>query len=170
MLAGLPHDTTRRKDCADASSRIEESTQAATVTPADSAPRTGKQSRSVMHRLAIAVGPIGKPLAGTRWLPLYAVLRHTGRKSGRRYAIPVVAFRTLDGFVLPLPFGEATQWFHNLFAADGAIRWRAQEYTIGRPELVDHDDAAVSGAVPGFLRTAARRLGIRRWVRVRDHG
>jgi hypothetical protein len=130
-------------------------------------PMPAKRSRSLMHRLTIAVGPIGRPLAGTRLFPLYAILRHTGRKSGKRYAVPIVTFPTQDGFVSPLPFGEATQWMQNLFAGGGGIRWRASEYTIDRPELVDLDHAAVVDAVPAILRAAARRLGILRWVRVR---
>jgi hypothetical protein len=125
-----------------------------------------KRARSMVHRLTIAVGPIGRPLAGSRWLPLYAIVRHTGRKSGKQYAIPIVAFPALDGFVIPLPFGEETQWMRNLFAADGGIRWRAREYMIGRPQLIDLDNAAVVDAVPRLLRAVARRLGIVRWVRV----
>jgi hypothetical protein len=126
-----------------------------------------KRSQSLMHRITIAVGPIGRPLAGSRWVPLYATLRHTGRKSGQLYATPVVTFPTLDGFVIPLPFGDGTQWIRNLFAADGGLRWRAREYEIGRPERVNLDDAAVVDAVPRILRAAARTLGIVDWVRVR---
>lgn len=117
-----------------------------------------------MHRLAVGVGPVGRPLAGTRWLPLYAILRHTGRKSGKQYAIPIVAFSTGDGFVMPLPFGEQTQWMRNLLAGGGGLRWRACEFAIGRPELVDIDHATVVDAVPRMLRSVARRLGIVRWV------
>jgi hypothetical protein len=131
------------------------------------APMPAKRPRSLMHRLTVAVGPIGRPVAGTRWFPLYAILRHTGRTSGKRYAIPIVTFPTPHGFVIPLPFGEETQWMRNLFAGPGGIRWRDHEYTIDRPERVDLDHPAVVGAVPGILRAAARRLSIVRWVRVR---
>jgi hypothetical protein len=130
-------------------------------------PMPAKRPQSLMHRLTIAVGPVGRPLAGSRWFPLYAILRHTGRTSGKRYAIPIVTFQTTDGFVIPLPFGEETQWIRNLFAGAGGMRWRSRDYRIDRPELVDLDDAAVVEAVPGILRAAARRLGIARWVRVR---
>jgi hypothetical protein len=140
------------------------------MTVSERAPLPAKRKLSLMHRITIAVGPIGRPLAGTRWFPLWAILRHTGRKSGKQYAIPIVAFPSVDGFVIPLPFGDDTQWVRNLFGADGGLRWRAREYTIDQPELVDLDDAAVTDAVPGFLRVAARLLGIVRWVRVRRRG
>jgi hypothetical protein len=131
------------------------------------APIPAKRSQSLMHRITIAVGPIGRPLAGTRWVPLYASLRHTGRKSKRQYTTPVVTFPTVDGFVIPLPFGDETQWMRNLFAAEGGLRWRARDYEIDRPERVNLDDPAVVDAVPRILRAAARTLGIVRWVRVR---
>jgi deazaflavin-dependent oxidoreductase (nitroreductase family) len=125
--------------------------------------------RSLMHRLVIALGPAGRPLAGRRWFPLYAVLRHTGRKSGTAYATPIVAFATADGFVIPRPFGEHTQWLHNLEAAGrGGIRWRGREHAIVAPELVTIDDQPVRAAVPLPLRAIARRLGIRTWVHVRS--
>jgi hypothetical protein len=156
----------RRLDVTDGPPRTDASAQATTLTTAERAPLPEKRSQSLMHRLTIAIGPIGRPLSGTRSLPLWAILRHTGRKSGTRYAFPIVAFPTRDGFVIPLPFGDATQWVRNLFAADGGIRWRAREYSIHQPELVDLDDAAVTDAVPRLLRAVARRLGIHRWVRV----
>jgi deazaflavin-dependent oxidoreductase (nitroreductase family) len=124
--------------------------------------------RSLMHRLVITLGPAGRPLAGRSWFPLYAVLRHKGRKSGTDYATPIVAFATADGFVIPRPFGEHTQWLHNLEAAGrGGIRWRGHEHTIVTPEPVTIDDQPVRAAVPLPLRAIARRLGIRTWVHVR---
>lgn len=124
-----------------------------------------------MHKLVITLGPIGRPLAGTRWFPLWSILRHTGRKSGTSYSIPVVAFPSADGFVIPIPFGEQTQWLRNLIAGGGGgIRWRGREYAIDRPELVDLDDPPVRESVPLPLRAASRRLGIRSWAHVRREG
>jgi deazaflavin-dependent oxidoreductase (nitroreductase family) len=124
-----------------------------------------------MHKFTVVSGPIGRPLAGTRWFPLWAILRHTGRKSGTRYSIPIVALPSADGFVIPVPFGERTQWLQNLLAAGGAgIRSKGHEYTVDRPTLVHLDDPVVVGAVPRPLRALSRRLGIRSWVSVRRTG
>jgi hypothetical protein len=38
-----------------------------------------------IRRAARWLGPIALPIAGTRWFPFYAILRHTGRTSGRHY-------------------------------------------------------------------------------------
>jgi deazaflavin-dependent oxidoreductase (nitroreductase family) len=127
----------------------------------------GKPHRSLpIRRLARAVAPLASPLAGSRWFPIWAVLRHTGRTSGTRYSTPIVALPTPDGFVIPLPFGDATQWAKNLFAAGGgSIRVAGREHRIVEPEIVDQ---AVGGAhLPAPLRFMARRLGIRQYVLVR---
>src|SRR5438046_9027919 len=44
-------------------------------------------------------------IAGKRHVPLYVLLRHLGRRSGREYATPVVGMRVLGRFAIPLPFG-----------------------------------------------------------------
>jgi deazaflavin-dependent oxidoreductase (nitroreductase family) len=120
-----------------------------------------------MRRLAIAFGPLGRRLAGTRWFPLWAILRHTGRTSGRPYAIPVVALPTDDGFLIPMPFGSRTQWAQNLIASGrGGVRWRGHEYGIARPELVELGDPEVSSELAGPIRFMSRRFGIADWVRV----
>jgi deazaflavin-dependent oxidoreductase (nitroreductase family) len=119
-----------------------------------------------IHRLAKPLGPIALPLAGTRWFPLWAILRHTGRTSRRAYATPVVSVRTADGFIIPLPFGDATQWAKNLFAAGGgSIRSAGREHQIGDPRIVDGEVAAAH--LPRVVRFLAGRLGLRHFVMVR---
>jgi deazaflavin-dependent oxidoreductase (nitroreductase family) len=116
--------------------------------------------------LARAVEPIARPLAGNRWFPLWAILRHTGRSSGTAYATPIVALRTPTGFMIPLPFGDATQWVKNVIAAGGgSLRFAGREYRIAGPEIVDLDVAAAY--LPAVLRFVAGRLGLRHYVTVR---
>lgn len=115
----------------------------------------------------MAFGPIGRRLAGSRWFPLWAILRHTGRKSGTPYAIPVVALPTDRGFLIPLPFGSRTQWALNLLASGrGAVRWRSREYAITQPEVLELRDPEVDAALPAPIRYLAGRIGIETWVRV----
>jgi deazaflavin-dependent oxidoreductase (nitroreductase family) len=122
-----------------------------------------------IRRLAKPFGPVARPLAGTRWFPLWAILRHTGRTSGTAYATPVVALRTGDGFIVPLPFGDATQWARNLFAAGGgSLRSAGREYQIGDPQIVEGEAAAVQ--LPPLIQFLARRFGLRQYVLVRRIG
>ena len=105
-------------------------------------------------------------MAGRRLFPLWAILRHTGRKSGTAYATPVVALRTPDGFLVPLPFGDATQWAKNLFAAGGgAVRYAGREYRIANPRVVERE--AIADGLPRLVRFASRRFGLRQFVAVR---
>jgi deazaflavin-dependent oxidoreductase (nitroreductase family) len=120
-----------------------------------------------IRRLARPLGPLARPMAGKRWLPLYAVLHHAGRTSGRAYATPVVALRTPDGFVIPLPFGDATQWAKNLFAAGGgSLRWAGRDYRIAEPNVIDRADARAG--LPRVVRFLSARLGLRQFVLVRS--
>jgi deazaflavin-dependent oxidoreductase (nitroreductase family) len=119
-----------------------------------------------IRRFARHLGPLARPMAGRGWLPLYAVLHHTGRTSSRVYATPVVALRIPEGFIIPLPFGDATQWAKNLFAAGGgSLRWAGRDYRIAEPNVIDRaDDRA---ALPRVVRFLSARLGLRQFVLVR---
>jgi len=111
-------------------------------------------------------GGIGNLFAGTRIFPLWAIVRHTGRTSGKAYATPVVAFHTSDGFIIPLPFGDATQWAKNLFAAGGgSVRFAGKEYAVTEPEIVERE--AIADHFPRLVRFVARRIGLRQFVVVR---
>ncbi len=119
-----------------------------------------------IRRIARPLGPIARPIAGKRWFPFYAVLHHTGRRSGKAYATPVVALRTPEGFIVPLPFGDATQWARNVFAAGGgALTFAGRDYRIAEPRVIDREDAR--SVLPAFVRFLAARLGLRQFVLVR---
>jgi deazaflavin-dependent oxidoreductase (nitroreductase family) len=66
-----------------------------------------------------------------------AILKHTGRRSGRVYATPVSARPTATGFVVPLSFGEKSDWYRNALAANGCvIQWKGVEYRLIDPQMV----------------------------------
>ena len=129
---------------------------------------------SPIFRALMGVG--GRPFnafvlrfAGSRYLRLYGVVHHRGRRSGRSYATPVVVRATVDGFVIPLAFGERADWFQNLRAASGGvIRWNGTDYAVADPVVIDWPTAR--SAFSPLLRSLAPRLGIKRYVRVRITG
>jgi deazaflavin-dependent oxidoreductase (nitroreductase family) len=124
-----------------------------------------RYSRPV-RALARAFGPLARPVAGTRVFPFWAILRHTGRRSGAQYATPVVARPVPDGYLIPLPFGDATQWARNVFAAGGAtLRIGGRERAVADPVVVSLADAGRE--LSPVIRFSARRVGIRQFVRVR---
>ena len=135
------------------------------TTSVDHSPAPGGAS-SVFRRIAIRTAGLARPLAGTRWFRLWAVLHHVGRTSGRAFATPIVALPVRDGFLIPLPFGDQTQWLRNLQAADDAgLRHAGHDYVIDMPESVELDAVAAELAAP--IRFAAGRFGLHRFVRVR---
>ena len=138
-----------------------------TPLPADAAARTATpKAPSIMHRLSIRFGSMSRPLAGSRWFPLWAVLGHTGRTSGTPYEIPIVALRRPDGYLIPMPFGESTQWAKNILAAGGGrIRRAGRTVAFDHPEIIPLEVA--DAELPAVIRFASRRFGIRLYMRVR---
>ena len=102
-------------------------------------------------------------IAGKRYVPLYVLLRHRGRRSGRAYATPVVGMRVPGGFAIPMAFGEGADWYRNIVSAGGAtIRKNGTEHELGDPAAIDPDSAA--SPFPGWQRPVFRALGIRRFL------
>jgi deazaflavin-dependent oxidoreductase (nitroreductase family) len=120
-----------------------------------------------MRRIARLFTPLVRPLAGHRWFPLWAVLEHRGRRSGQPYATPVVARRVADGFVIPLPFGDATQWTKNLATTgSGTVRWSGRTFAVANPTIVRREDCA--SAFTAVQRLLLGPAGIDQFVRVDD--
>jgi deazaflavin-dependent oxidoreductase (nitroreductase family) len=121
----------------------------------------------ILWRLARVTSPLTMPLAGKRWNPVFAIVEHQGRKSGRYYATPVAVRRTPDGFVISLAFGAQVDWYRNLLSAGGGtIRWRGRAYRVMAPEWLD-----VATAIATFhpvQRLFLRLGGVDGYVRVRD--
>lgn len=122
--------------------------------------------KSLIVRIAKATGPIALRMAATGLIPIWAVVRHRGRRSGKLYATPIAIRPTPDGFVLPLPWGEGTDWCRNLRAAGGGVvRWGGAEIEINGPEIV-----GTAEALPAFnaaMRPIVRLIGIKKFLRVR---
>jgi deazaflavin-dependent oxidoreductase (nitroreductase family) len=66
------------------------------------------------------------------------VIEHTGRRSGKAYATPVVVERVSDGFVIPLPYGTEVDWLRNVMAAGRAtVRVHGDTSQAVEPEIID---------------------------------
>ncbi len=95
----------------------------------------------------------------------YAALHHLGRKSGRPYVTPLVAEPVGGGFVIPLPYGEDTDWCRNLLAAGkGTLDLKDEAIPIINPRVVEL--ATVQDQVRLAQVRSWTRLGIRRCLRV----
>jgi deazaflavin-dependent oxidoreductase (nitroreductase family) len=90
-----------------------------------------------MRAVARITAPLSRPLAGRRFLPLWAIVHHRGRRSGRSYAVPVAIRASDDAFTIPLPWGENSQWVRNVLAAgECTIRWRGSDHHASAPRVI----------------------------------
>ena len=70
------------------------------------------------------------------WAPGFAIVLHTGRKSGATYETPINAFRTPGGYRVSLTYGAGTDWVRNVLAAGGCVlRVRGRRVTCHSPRL-----------------------------------
>jgi deazaflavin-dependent oxidoreductase (nitroreductase family) len=100
---------------------------------------------------------VTNPLMGTfAWLvPPLAVVHHVGRKSGRRYRTPVVAFASAKGFTIPMTYGRDVDWGRNLVAEGGGeVQQMGRRYAVCNPRIVGF--AAAASHLPAAVRPALR--------------
>ncbi|WP_448808876.1 nitroreductase family deazaflavin-dependent oxidoreductase [Agromyces bauzanensis] len=111
------------------------------------------------RRLVNATAPVARALAGRRWVPLWALIRHRGRRSGAAYETPIAVVPTTDASVvmIGLPWGVTTNWARNVMAAGGAsLRWKGRDVELVHPRIVDGAEAERLAKAP--LRPVLRRF------------
>src|SRR2546421_11831411 len=101
-----------------------------------------RRSHSAVLGASRMLNPLVLLLAGTRLLPLYGVIAHRGRRSGKVFHTPVVVRPTPAGFIVPMPWGETTDWYRNIRAAGGCeIRWKGRTYVMVDPQVLNAEEA-----------------------------
>jgi deazaflavin-dependent oxidoreductase (nitroreductase family) len=129
--------------------------------------RPSRFVRVVMGPMTKMLNPAMMKLAGRRHVLMAAQVRHVGRKSGRPYVTPVGARLAGDTFVIPLTFGNQSDWSRNVRAAGGcSIRLNGVDYQVDQPELADRAQAGpvVRAAYNPVMRAGFRMLGIRQFL------
>jgi deazaflavin-dependent oxidoreductase (nitroreductase family) len=103
--------------------------------------------RAVARANRHVLNPLMRRIAGR--LPLFGLLTHVGRRSGRAYTIPVNVFRDGEhGYRVALTYGRDAQWARNVLAAGGCtLRTRGRVVELVDPRLV-HDPARSWAPVP----------------------
>jgi deazaflavin-dependent oxidoreductase (nitroreductase family) len=123
-----------------------------------------------MRPLTRILNPLMRKLAGRRHVRMAAEVRHIGRTSGRSYVTPTGARVDGDVAVIPLTFGNQSDWAKNVRAAGGCtLKVNGQEYSAVAPEFVDRGDAGplLKSAFGPVERAGFRLLGIRQYMRLR---
>ena len=102
--------------------------------------------------------PVQRLWAG--WLPLFGIVEHVGRRSGKSYRTPVNVFSTTvdskPGVAIVLTYGPDRDWLKNLTAAGGGrMRRNGKSFGIADPKVVTTAEAAehvTAGARPVVAR------------------
>ena len=90
------------------------------------------------------------------YVPYMAVVEHEGRKSGKAYRTPVMAF--VDGGVLVviLNYGTEADWVRNVRAAGSAsVVHRGKRYRLTDPRVVPVDSTELPPAARAVRTTWA---------------
>ena len=106
-------------------------------------------NRSITNRVT-------KPLAGR--LPGFAVVTHTGRRSGRRYRTPVNLFRSGDGYVIAVTYGRDRDWVRNVMTAGRCeVRTRGRTIHLKDPFIVTDPSAT---PIPSAIRPVLKAFRV----------
>jgi deazaflavin-dependent oxidoreductase (nitroreductase family) len=96
-----------------------------------------------MRKLTRVTRPIALRAAGKVGSKT-SVIHHLGRRSGQTYETPVVAVEHGDCFLVALPYGERTDWLHNVVSNGKAeITTGGRRYPVDRPEVIPISEATL---------------------------
>ena len=123
----------------------------------------------VVRPLTRILNPLIVRLAGRRHFRMAAQIRHVGRRSGRSYVTPAGARLHGEVIMIPLTFGNQSDWAKNVRAAGGcSLKVNGEEYTAVAPQFVDRRDAGplLKSAFGPVERAGFRLLGIKQYLRL----
>ena len=97
------------------------------------------------------VNPVSRLVAGH--LPMFGIVRHKGRRSGRQYRAPVNVFRDGDDYLVALTYSSQVDWVQNVLAAGGCeLETGGRVVRLTDPELfVDRERRLMPFPVRLFL-------------------
>lgn len=113
----------------------------------------------------VVTNPIQRQYA---WLlPPWAVIHHRGRRSGREYRTPVLAFRKGSSIAIVVLYGEQSDWVQNVLAGGAEMVRAGRSYELEYPRLVDPAEAREASAAARALGRMFEKLLVAKLGRVR---
>lgn len=99
------------------------------------------------------VNPVQRLYAG--YIPMHALVEHTGRRTGTPYRTPVLAYRRGDRLNVVTFYGMDSDWVGNVLASSGCMAVRfGKRLRLGDPGVLTGD--AARQAVPWVVRPFSR--------------
>ncbi|MDH5372499.1 MAG: hypothetical protein OEX97_06110 [Acidimicrobiia bacterium] len=125
--------------------------------------RSPRALRLARHSKKYLINPLMLPFSGRSGLS--AIVHHVGRRSGTAYATPVIAHRSHQDVIIPLPYGTEVDWLRNLLAAgEAVVDLEGRSLRVDEPAVADIDD--VIGLLPSPMVRTVRFNGARDAVRL----
>jgi len=124
--------------------------------------------RLVLTPMTKTLNPIIGKLAGRRHVPI-AQLQHIGRRTGKTYVTSVGARLTSGVVLIPLTFGNQSDWARNVYAAGGcSVHINGAAYHVVHPQFLDGADAEPATRVSfhAVERLVFKVLGIKQFMRL----
>lgn len=100
-----------------------------------------------------------------KWLPMFAIIRYRGRKTGKTYRTPMTVFRDGNDYVFVLPYSSDVQWVKNVLAA-GAADLEIRRLTIHLVDPVLFTDPT-RHLMPWPVRSLLRFAQVTEFLRMR---
>jgi deazaflavin-dependent oxidoreductase (nitroreductase family) len=122
--------------------------------------------RTIIKPVTKLLNPVALKMAGAPGFRMAGRVHHVGRRSGTKYVTPVGAHIKAGKVLIPLTFGNQSDWVRNVRAAGGAlIEVRRRAYKMGEPEFLDWPSArqTVRANFP-LARAGFRVLGIKQFI------
>ncbi len=108
--------------------------------------------------------PLTVSVARSSW-GMFCMIYHVGRRSGKQYETPIIAFPTTFGFVVALTYGQQVDWYQNITAAGHCqIGWHGQVYAIQKIEPMDPRIAL--SLLPRLFRIVLSLVGLKDFIKL----
>lgn len=104
---------------------------------------------------------VNNPIQGQyAWLlPPWAVICHHGRRTGRRYRTPVLAFKQGRTLTVVVLYGEESDWVRNLLSGGGEVVRGGRTYPLADPRVLGEASAdGLSPAARAYARVSGKVL------------
>ena len=124
--------------------------------------------RLVLAPLTKMLNPLVGKLAGRRHVPM-AQIRHIGRRTGRSYLTSVGARVSGSVVLIPLTFGNRSDWARNVYAAGQCwVHVNGYTFRAERPRFLAAADVAplVRASFNPVERFVFKVLGIKQFMRL----
>jgi deazaflavin-dependent oxidoreductase (nitroreductase family) len=126
--------------------------------------------RLILRPLSTLLNPLVGTFAGRRFVPVIGRVHHVGRRSGKPYQTPTGIAVVGDTAVIPLSFGNRSDWSRNVRAAGNCVvQLGGKSYRATQPRFVDAASAKpiVRRAFDPMNRLGFRFFGIKQYLLLR---